>query len=115
MKSLMMTLILISGFSVSAAECQQQEAQFIGTVVNLTDYRDDYAQIGECSFQIEITPERYQPSLVEGCGLDYDEVLRNWFSYDYFHTDGLNSCPAAYNGQEISGYLVKKDGKISIE
>ncbi|MBC7429891.1 MAG: hypothetical protein H7336_14855 [Bacteriovorax sp.] len=96
-----------------ASECVEQKAQFKGIVSSYYNYQDDYAQIGECSFKLDIKIENYQP--IEGCGLDYNKVLNNEFSYEYYHTSGIFSCPVNYEGQEISGYLVKKDGKITIE
>lgn len=115
----MKNFILISFLALAstsfAADCVQPEAQFKGVVTSFYDYQDDYAQIGECHFKIAIKMEDYQPSQVPGCGLDYSEVLNTTFSYDYYHSAGVFSCPVSREGEELSGYLVKKDGVISID
>lgn len=115
MKKLILMSLFIIASTTFASECQKPEAQFIGVVSNLYNYQDDYAQIGECHFKLTIKPENYQPSQVPGCALDLNEVLEATFSYEFYHTAGLVTCPVTHEGQEISGYLVKKDGVISID
>ncbi len=115
MKKLVLFCLLGLAVNTFAFECVQQEAQFIGNVSSLYIYQDDYAQIGQCHFKLNIMRDNYRPSMVPGCALDYNEVLNTTFSYDYFRIPGLSTCPVRSEGQEISGYLVKKNGKIIIE
>lgn len=105
-----MLLSLVVSLNIFAStDCAQSEAQFIGIATGLSSYEDQYAQSGFCSFSIEIKPENYRPSGV--CPLDYTEAVQAVFDFDLRNT----SCPVSYTGQQISGYLVKKNGVISIE
>lgn len=89
MKQLLSVIILLAG--TSAFACGQQEAQFIGKVINHAK-----AQNG-CTFEITFT--MYNVSMV--CPLDEGEV----YGIKFADLD----CSLS-NSAPISGYLVKKDG-----
>lgn len=90
MKSILAVVLLMAGTSVFA--CGQQEAQFIGKVINLSK-----AQNGTCTFEISYT--MYNVSQV--CPLDEGEVAGTKFE---------DTKCSLKEGAPISGYLVKKDG-----
>jgi len=89
MKKLLSVIVFLAG--TSAFACGQQEAQFIGKVINLTKTTNG------CTFEISFT--MYNVSGV--CPLDEGEVAGTKFA-------DLNC--SLKNGSPISGYLVKKDG-----
>lgn len=95
--------------SLMAMECAATEAQFVGQVTDFFEYSDDYAQTGVCSFKIKFDEARYQESRL--CPLPIQEAQNTNFTYDLRD----QACPAAYNEQKLSGYLVKKDGVIFID
>ncbi len=90
---------LVSAQSVLA--CSNPEAQFIGKV---TEYKkvgvDQY--LYDCSFKIDFTS--YQASGV--CPLDSAEAS---------NTEFVDANCELKNGDEVSGYLVVKNGQIVIE
>lgn len=111
MKNLVFTLILGSSFgflpNTFASECTQQEAQYIGKVKNLYAYEDLYAQTGFCSFSIDFS--YFNSSKL--CMLDENEVVNQSITFDLRN----ETCPAYYEGQEISGIIFKRNNEISIE
>lgn len=109
MKYILSVLLLVLGTSAMAFDCVQTEAQFFGQVSDLFEYSDDYAQTGVCSFRIKFDVNQYRENQV--CPLDIQEAQAATFTYDLRE----QTCPVSFNGQEISGYLVKKDGVVVIE
>ncbi len=100
----MKTIFLALAFLVSAQSvlaCSNPEAQFIGKV---TEYKkvgiDQYNY--DCSFKIDFTS--YQASGV--CPLDSVEASQ---------TEFIDTQCSLKNGDEVSGYLVVKNGQIVIE
>ncbi len=89
MKKLLSVILILAG--TSALACGQQEAQFIGKVINHTKTQNG------CTF--EITYSMYNVSMV--CPLDEGEVAGTKF-------EDVNC--SLKNGAPISGYLVKKEG-----
>lgn len=84
-------------------KCEAYEAQFSGTVVNHqveTGYNGDPV----CTFQLAIKPENYQDN--PECSLDLPEAIQAIF-YDL-------TC-SLHDGSSMSGYVVKKGDKITIE
>ena len=103
-------------FSTAHGEsCEQPEARFKGKVVKLEIYHDDYAQIGTCNFMLEIAPDDFQTENSEGCVLNYEEVIRTTFSYEFYRNRNLTSCPVRYEGQSLIGNLIQIIGTITIE
>lgn len=103
MKSLIAMIALVSLTSVSAYECKQNEAQFIGTVKNLRVERIDQG-IRDCFYKIEFSS--YQ---VHGlCPLD-EAKASSVELVDYDCSMSLK------NGDAISGYLVEKNGNVYID
>lgn len=103
MKTMITMLALAFIGSVGAFECKQNEAQFIGKVKDLRVERIDQG-IRDCFYKIEFS--RYDISQI--CPLD--EAKASSVEYvDYDCKLGLE------NGQEISGYLVEKDGYVIVE
>ena len=92
MKNIILGLALISSSAISSAFACSPEAQFIGTVNNVT---------AECTYEINFT--MFNPSMV--CPLSIDEALT-------VYTD--KNC-AVKNGDIVSGILVVKDNKVEIE
>lgn len=115
MKKLIFFCLFALSFNSFASECVQPEAQFIGTVKNLYTYQDDYSQLGECSFQLNIKEENFKPSKVFGCAIELNEVLNTTFTFDFYHDDEYTTCPVVAEGQAVSGYLIKVNNKIEIE
>ncbi len=109
MNKLMMAAVLafIPNAFAFDYNCTQQEAQFIGTAKGLTSYEDQYAQTGFCSFQIEYT--YFNSSRV--CPLDEMETRNKVLSFDLRN----ETCPVSYEGQQVSGILILKDGNLTIE
>jgi hypothetical protein len=110
-------LLITLTTNVLAADnnCNYKEAQFIGVIKNFYNFQDDYAQVGECSFNLEIKISEYWPDITEECVLDLSEVITNTFTYDYYHETNNVSCPFSTEGQIISGSIVKKNDKITIK
>lgn len=103
MKSLIALIAFGALFSVNAFECKQNEAQFIGTVKDLRVVRIDQG-IRDCFYKIEFSS--YQ---VHGlCPLDEGKAASAELA-DYDCSMSLK------NGQDISGYLVEKDGNVYLD
>lgn len=103
MKTIVLALTTLAFSSAFAFDCQQNEAQFIGKVTDLRVERIDQG-IRDCYFKIQFT--RFDQSMV--CPLDEGKAA----STELLDSDcrmGLE------NGQEISGYLVEKNGFIYID
>lgn len=103
MKTIVLALTTLAFSSAFAFDCKQNEAQFIGKVTDLRVERIDQG-IRDCYFKIQFT--RFDQSMV--CPLDEGKASSVEL-LDYDCRMGLE------NGQEISGYLVEKDGYIYIE
>lgn len=103
MKALIISLFSLTALSTFAFECAQNEAQFIGKVV-------EYQKVGvdqynyDCSFKIEFS--QLNSSLV--CPLNEAEAFEARFE---------DANCELKNGDFISGYLVQdlKTSKITIE
>ncbi len=104
MKSLIALMALVSlSSSVSAFECKQNEAQFIGTVKDLRVVKIDQG-IRNCHYKIafsDFKPHGFCP---------LDEGLAS--SSELIDTDCSMSLK---NGDGISGYLVEKNGEIYLD
>ncbi len=100
-------LILTSLVSLSSMaslyNCTQNEAQFIGTVKDLRVHKIDQG-IRDCYYKIEFSS--YQAHGM--CPLDEVKATATEL-LDYDCMMGLQ------NGDQISGYLVEKNGTISLE
>lgn len=103
MKAMLITLTSLFLSSAYAFNCTQNEAQFIGTVKDLRVVKIDQG-IRDCYFRIEFI--RFDQSMV--CPLDEGQAA---------NTEILDSdCRMGLeNSQEISGYLVEKNGYIYID
>ncbi len=99
----MKNLVIAIGFlfSAGAALACNPEAQFIGKVTEYSKERLDQNVI-ECSFKINFTD--YKESGV--CPLSYYEASETRFAD--------TSC-SLKNGDQVSGYLIVKDGQVVIE
>lgn len=99
----MKNLVLAIGFLFSAGSALacNPEAQFIGTVTEYSKDRLDQNVI-ECSFKIEFND--YKESGV--CPLSYSDAATTRFAD--------TSC-SLKNGDQVSGYLIVKDGQVVIE
>lgn len=99
----MKNLVIAIGFlfSAGAALACNPEAQFIGKVTEYSKDRLDQNVI-ECSFKIDFTD--YKESGV--CPLSYGEASEARFAD--------TSC-SLKNGDEVSGYLIVKDGQVVID
>lgn len=89
MRKLLSVVLLLAG--TSAFACGQQEAQFIGKVMNHAKTQNG------CTFEIYFT--MYNVSGV--CPLDEGEVAGTRF---------VDASCSLKDGAAVSGYLVKKDG-----
>lgn len=103
MKTFFIALSSLVLSSVHAFDCTQNEAQFIGKVTDLRVVRIDQG-IRDCYFKIQFT--RFDSSMV--CPLDEGTVA----STELLDADCRMNLE---NGQEISGYLIEKNGYLSIE
>jgi len=103
MKALIISLFSFAAVSTFAFECSQNEAQFIGKVVEYQKDRVDQ-NIFDCSFKIEFS----QLNASQVCPLNEAEAFDARF-------EDVN-CELK-NGDFVSGYLVQdlKTSKISIE
>lgn len=90
-------------FSANAFECSQNEAQFIGTVKNLRVLKIDQG-IRDCFYKIEFSS--YQAHGL--CPLSEGRA----YSAELLDSDCSMSLT---EGQEISGYLVEKNGYIYLD
>ncbi len=99
----MKNLVLAIGFLFSAgtALACNPEAQFIGKV---TEYSKDHLDqnVVECSFKIKFTD--YKESIV--CPLSFYEAEETRF---------VDTSCGLKNDDQVSGYLIVKDGQIVIE
>lgn len=103
MKSLFFTLglmIATSSYGMSF-DCNQQEAQFIGTVREV-QMRSLDQKTTQCFYKIQYS--QYNPSML--CPLDIDEAYNAEFQD--------TSCQLRMN-DEVSGYMVKKGDSLYIE
>lgn len=103
MKTILLALSTLVMSSTFAFDCAQNEAQFMGKVKDLRIVKIDQG-IRDCYFKIEFS--RFDQSMV--CPLDEGKAA----SAELLDTDcrmGLE------NGQDISGYLVEKNGFIYID
>jgi hypothetical protein len=89
-------LILAAIFSLSAFGNCNREAQFMGTVKNVNYFPAQEGRIEHYSFEIELDPQWFRPSIV--CPMSEAE-LENAIIYEA----GL---PKRANGDSISGVLV---------
>lgn len=103
MKALIISLFSLASFSVFAFDCAQNEAQFIGKVVEYQKDRVDQ-YIFDCSYKIEFS--QYNVNLL--CPLNEASAFEARFED--------TNCELK-NGDVVSGYLVEdlKTSKISIE
>ena len=99
----MKNILVLAFFFVGqiSMACGQHEAQFIGYVKNFQKVAVDQ-YIVDCSYEIEFT--MFNSSMV--CPLVIGEV-----SYLRFEDQ---SCQLK-DGQQVSGVMVKIDGKVTIE
>lgn len=93
MKNIILGLALISAAAMSSAFACSPEAQFIGTVTNVS---------ADCSYEIDFSA--YNHSQI--CPLGIDEALVTRFE---------NKNCALKDGDAVSGYLIVKDSKVVIE
>lgn len=103
MKTFFFALTSLCLSSAYAFNCSQNEAQFIGKVKDLRIVKIDQG-IRDCYFKIEFT--RFDQSMI--CPLDEGKASTTEL-LDSDCNRGLE------NGQEISGYLVEKNGYIYID
>jgi len=103
MKLMSLFLAIIAATSVHAYDCKQNEAQFIGNVTELRIVNLGPG-VRDCTFKISFT--RFNESQV--CPLDYSLATEAEFE-DYLCSRKLT------NGDEISGYLVEKNGFVRID
>lgn len=103
MKTILVALSALVMANAHAFDCSQNEAQFIGKVTALREVKIDQG-IRDCYFRIQFS--RFDQSMV--CPLDEGQAT---------NTELLDSdCKMnLQNGQEISGYLIEKNGFIYIE
>ncbi len=101
MKNLFLASILLGSLNVSAFDCTQSEAQFIGKIKSTRVERIDQG-VRDCFHKLDFS--LFNSSMV--CPLDIDEAL-NLEVFDY-------NCQLS-EGSEVSGVLVLKDGQLVIE
>ncbi len=99
MKKIALSLILMAAsLSAQAFTCTQNEAQFFGRVADVQFHGGDF-----CTYRIELT--QFTPSGV--CPLNEEDAALSRYE--------AVSCADVQEGQEISGYLVQKLGKVVVE
>lgn len=103
MKFMLVAITSLFLSSAFAFDCSQNEAQFIGKVIDLRIERVDQG-IRDCYFKVQFT--RFDSSMV--CPLDEGKAT----SAELLDFDCRMNLE---NGQEISGYLVEKNGFIYID
>lgn len=99
-KTLLMVLVAVSSSMAFASD--KQEAQVIGTAKRVAN---GDGQSSSCSFSLKFKHYR-ESNACKSCGLSESEASEAILE-DV-------KCKVA-DGQEVSGVLVKKDGKISLE
>lgn len=95
--------VILTAFFLAASTtfaCGQQEAQFIGNVINQSKIQSGSST--SCTF--EITYSMFNYSMV--CPLDEGEVYGVKFE---------DAACSLKNGDQVSGILIKKDGAVYIE
>lgn len=93
MKNIILGLALTSTALFSTAQACQQEAQFIGTVTNVS---------ADCSYKIDFS--MYNVSMV--CPLGIDEALMTRFK---------DASCTLKNGDQVSGILINLNDQIVID
>ena len=100
MKNLFLSLGLLVAAN-SALACSNPEAQFVGTVTNHQEYTS-YEVLVECYYSVKFS--EYKESGV--CALDEQEASKAVF---------FDATCSLKDGDQVSGYLVVKDGEIAID
>ena len=103
MKSLIVLIDCMTLTSLSAFECKQNEAQFIGSVKDLRVVKIDQG-IRDCYYKID-----FQDYRVHGLCPLYESTASVSELLDSDCSMGLE------NGQAISGYLVEKNGEVFLD
>lgn len=96
-------VLLVSSSSVYAYSCTQNEAQFMGTVKELRVVKIDQG-IRDCYYKINFLDYR-----LHGLCPLHESVAANTELLDSDCSMGLE------NGQDISGYLVEKNGEVFLD
>ncbi len=96
-------LLLQSSAAFAWADCTQMEAQFIGTVKSIRVEQID-KNVRDCFLQFEF--QFFSSSMT--CPLDIDSAM--------VHELPLKNCAAWIDvGSQLSGILVLKDNKLSLD